>query len=191
VKRIVVGMTGATGQIYGIRLLQHLRFAGDVEVHLIMSEWAKGNIAGETDWTPENVEALADYVYDNNNLGAALASGSFLREGMIVIPCSVKTLSAIANSYADNLLVRAADVTLKERKKLIICFRETPMHLGHLRLLTKVSECGAIVAPPLPVFYNNPASIAELIDHSVFRYLDLLGLPSPQAQRWQGSIENL
>ncbi|MDD3654061.1 MAG: UbiX family flavin prenyltransferase [Desulfotomaculaceae bacterium] len=186
-KRIIVGMSGATGQIYGIKLMQHLRSIPDVEIHLIMSEWAKKTLLLETDWTVEKVEQLADQVHPIYDMAASVSSGSFPREGMVVIPCSVKTLSAIAHSYNDNLIVRTADVTLKERKNLILAFRETPLHRGHIRLMSEVSEAGAIITPPVPAFYNNPRSLDDIIDQTVFRIIDLLGLPSEHS-RWEGPL---
>ena len=155
-ERIIIGITGASGVIYGIRLLQALRNRPDVETHLIVSPAAKQTIAAETDWTIKDVEALAHTVHDVRQIGATIASGSFPTRGMIVIPCSIKTLSAIANSYADDLITRAADVTLKEGRPLILVVRETPLHLGHLRLMERAAEIGAVISPPMPAFYNRP-----------------------------------
>lgn len=181
-------MSGATGQIYGIKLMQHLRSIPDVEIHLIMSEWAKKTLLLETEWKVEQVEELAHHVHSNYDMAATISSGSFQRDGMVVIPCSVKTLSAIAHSYNDNLIVRTADVTLKERKKLVLIFRETPLHHGHIRLMSEVVEAGAIITPPVPAFYNKPRSLEDIIDQTVFRVLDLLGLPLEHSKRWKGPL---
>jgi 4-hydroxy-3-polyprenylbenzoate decarboxylase len=183
-KKIIVGMSGASGQIYGIKLLEYFRNLPDVETHLVMSAWAKQTTLLETDWKVEEVEGLADYVHDINNLAASMSSGSFRRDGMAIMPCSIKTLSAIANSYNDNLMIRAADVTLKEKKPLILILRETPLHLGHIRLMAQAAEAGAVITPPMPEFYTKPASIDDLIDQTVFRVADLLGFPSGYLQRW-------
>jgi 4-hydroxy-3-polyprenylbenzoate decarboxylase len=186
-KKIIVGMTGASGQIYGIRLMEMLRQIPDVEIHLIISDWAKKTIALETEWKIECVEALAHQSHNIRNQAAAISSGSFKRYGMVVLPCSIKTLSAIANSYTENLLIRAADVTLKERNPLILAVRETPLHKGHIRLMSHAVDAGAIIAPPVPALYNQPRSIMDIIDNSVYRYLDLLGLEHYGAKRWVGA----
>jgi 4-hydroxy-3-polyprenylbenzoate decarboxylase len=183
-KNIIVGMSGASGQIYGIKLLKYFSNLPGVETHLVMSVWAKRITLLETDWKVEAVEGLADYVHDINNLAASISSGSFQRDGMVIVPCSIKTLSAIANSYCDNLMIRAADVTLKEKERLILIPRETPLHLGHIRLMAKAAEAGAIIAPPMPAFYTKPTSIDDLVDQTVFRVADLLGFPSEHLQRW-------
>lgn len=185
--RLIIGMSGASGAIYGIRLLQVLRDVTEVETHLILSDSAKLNIALETDWDTKEVQALADEVYSNKDIGACIASGSFLTDGMIIAPCAIKTLSAIANSYADSLLVRAADVVLKERRRLVLVPRETPLHSGHLELLLKASQIGAIIAPPMPAHYIRPASVEELVDHHVGRMLDMFDLDPGLVQRWQGA----
>jgi 4-hydroxy-3-polyprenylbenzoate decarboxylase len=187
-RRIVVGMSGSSGAIYGIRLLQVLGQVPDLETHLVMSTAAGQTIAFETDWKPREVEALATKSYKIGDIAAALSSGSFRTEGMIVIPCSVKTVAAIAYGFDDNLLSRAADVTLKEHRRLVVCPRETPLHLGHLRAMTQLAEVGAIVAPLMPAFYGRPSTIAELVDHQVGRLLDLLGIAPPEAlsYRWTG-----
>lgn len=187
-KRIIVGLSGATGQIYGIRLLQYLKEMQGIEVHLILSKWAQKTIELETDWAVEQVVNMAHYVHDYMNQAASVSSGSFTRAGMVIAPCSIKTLSAIANSYNDNLLIRAADVTLKERKPLILVLRETPLHLGHIRLMKDVTEAGAIIVPPIPAFYNRPTTIDEIIDQSIHRVLDLLNLSMLTANRWQGKL---
>ena len=187
-KRLIVGLSGATGAIYGIRLLEVLRSVEDVETHLIISEAARRTILLETDYTTTQVEALADKLYDFDNTAAAISSGSFKTMGMVVIPCAVKTLSGIANSYGDNLILRAADVTLKERRKLVLVLRETPLHLGHLRLMTQVTEMGGVIMPPMPAFYPHPQTIDDLINQSVNRVLDMLGIELPQDlfKRWTG-----
>lgn len=188
-KRLIVGISGASGVIYGIRLLEILQEVRDVESHLVMSTAAAQTIGLETDYTPAQVEAMADTVYRFRDIAAAIASGSFRTAGMVVIPCSMKTLAGIAHSYSDNLLLRAADVVLKDRRRLVIVPRETPLHLGHLRLLTQLAEMNAIVAPPMPAFYHRPATIAEIVDQTVNRILDLfdIELPHDLFQRWQGA----
>ena len=184
--RLIIGMSGASGVIYGIRLLEVLSQVEQVETHLVLSNSAKLNIAIETDRNSKEVQALADEVYSNKDIAARLASGSFKTDGMIVAPCAVKTLSAIANSYADSLLVRAADVVLKERRRLVLVPRETPLHTGHCELLLKASQMGAILAPPMPAHYINPQTVDDLVDHHVGRLLDLFDLDSGLVQRWQG-----
>jgi 4-hydroxy-3-polyprenylbenzoate decarboxylase len=184
--RIIVGIAGASGVIYGIRLLEYLKAMPDVQTHLVLTKTARMNIPLETDWTVKRVEALADHVYNNNDLGASIASGSFRTDGMIVAACAMKTLSAIANSYGNDLIVRAADVVLKERRKLVLMPRETPLHAGHCELLGKACALGAIVAPPMPAMYIRPQSIDDLVDHSVGRILDLFGMDAPDMQRWDG-----
>ena len=184
--RLIIGMSGASGVIYGIRLLEVLSRVEQVETHLVLSDSAKLNIAIETDRSAKEIQALADKVYSNRDIAARLASGSFKTDGMIVAPCAVKTLSAIANSYADSLLVRAADVVLKERRRLVLIPRETPLHVGHCELLLKASQMGAILAPPMPAHYTNPQTVDDLVDHHVGRLLDLFDLDSGLVQRWQG-----
>ena len=186
--RLIIGMSGASGVIYGIRLLEVLSRVEQVETHLVLSDSAKLNIAIETDRSAKEVQALADEVYSNKDIAARLASGSFKTDGMIVAPCAVKTLSAIANSYADSLLVRAADVALKERRRLVLVPRETPLHTGHCELLLKASQMGAILAPPMPAHYINPMTVDELVDHHVGRILDLFDLDPGLVQRWQGPV---
>jgi 4-hydroxy-3-polyprenylbenzoate decarboxylase len=184
-KRVVVGLSGATGVIYGIRLLEVLRQKGSIETHLVISNPARDTICLETDYSVAQVEALATRTYDIADLAAAISSGSFRTVGMAVVPCSIKTLSAIANSFNDNLLVRAADVTLKERRRLILVPRETPLHLGHLRLMQQVVEMGAILLPPMPAFYTRPATVDDIVNHTVARLLDLLDIEHQGlAQRW-------
>ena len=184
--RLIIGMSGASGVIYGIRLLEVLSRVEQVETHLVLSNSAKLNIAIETDRNSKEVQGLADEVYSNKDIAARLASGSFQTDGMIVAPCAVKTLSAIANSYADSLLVRAADVVLKERRRLVLVPRETPLHTGHCELLLKASQMGAILAPPMPAHYINPQTVDDLVDHHVGRLLDLFDLDPGLVQRWQG-----
>ena len=184
--RLIIGMSGASGVIYGIRLLEVLSQVEQVETHLVISNSAKLNIAIETDRNSKEVQDLADEVYSNKDIAARLASGSFKTDGMIVAPCAVKTLSAIANSYADSLLVRAADVVLKERRRLVLVPRETPLHTGHCELLLKASQMGAILAPPMPAHYINPQTVDDLVDHHVGRLLDLFDLDPGLVQRWQG-----
>lgn len=184
--RLIIGMSGASGLIYGIRLLQVLHELDDMEAHLIMTNSAKMNVSIETDWQLSDVEALADEVHHINNIAANVSSGSFRTEGMIIAPCSMKTLSGIAHSYADNLLVRAADVVLKEQRRLVVMPRETPLHTGHCRLLYEASQIGAVIAPPMPALYNKPETIDDLINHSVGRVLDLFNLDPGIVSRWAG-----
>lgn len=189
-RRIIVGMTGASGAIYGIRLLELLARVPGVETHLVMSNAGRMNIALETDRTPAEVAALAHCVYEVRDIGASIASGSFRTAGMIVAPCSMRTLSAIVHSGADNLLVRAADVVLKERRTLALMPRETPLHLGHCRLLTAAAEMGAVLVPPMPAFYNRPASLQDIVDHTVGRVLDLFDIDAGVVQRWAGTRQS-
>ena len=177
--KLIIGMSGASGAIYGIRLLEVLKDVADVETHLVMSDSAKLNIAVETDFSAKEVEALADHV-------ASIASGSFRTDGMVIAPCAIKTLSAIANSYADSLIVRAADVILKERRRLVLVPRETPLHTGHCELLLKASQLGAVIAPPMPAHYIKPQTIDDLVNHHVGRVLDLFDIDPGLVQRWQG-----
>jgi len=183
---LIVGITGASGAMYGIRLLEVLSTSKEVETHLIISEAGEKMIRHETDWQPEKVRALADVCYDVNDIGAELSSGSFKRDGMVIAPCSMKTLSALANSYADNLISRSADTTLKERKRLVLLVRETPLHLGHLRNMVKLTEMGAVVFPPVPAFYNKPQTIQDLIDHTIGRVLDMFDIEHNLFARWPG-----
>lgn len=187
-RRLIVGISGASGAIYGIRLLEVLREVGEIETHLVVSSAAKVTISLETDFSLEAVEELADRVYRPGDIAAPVSSGSFKTMGMVVAPCSMKTVSGIAHSYTDNLLLRAADVVLKDRRRLVLVPRETPLHLGHLRLLTQVTEMGAIVMPPTPAFYHRPQKIEEIVDQTVNRVLDLLEieLDGDLFERWQG-----
>ena len=187
-KRLIIGISGASGVIYGIRMLEILQGVADVETHLVMSSAAKRTILLETDYQISQVEALADQLYSFNDIAAAISSGSFKTMGMVVIPCAIKTLSAIAHSYSDNLLARAADVVLKDRRKLVLVVRETPRHLGHLRLMTTAAEIGAIIVPPVPAFYHRPTTIDDIINQTVNRVLDLfeIELDKDLFTRWQG-----
>ena len=184
--RLIIGITGASGVIYGIRLLETLRSTPGVETHLVVSSGAVLNIELETDWSIKTVEALADVVHSDRNLAASISSGSCQTDGMVIVPCSMKTLSGVANSCADNLIVRAADVTLKERRRLVLVPRESPLHVGHTRLLHEAALMGAVICPPMPAFYNHPGSVDDIINHTVGRILDLFGIDSDLVRRWQG-----
>lgn len=188
--KLVVGISGASGAIYGLRILEVLRQVG-VETHLVMSDAAKRTIVYETGYTIDAVKHLASHVHDINDIGASIASGSFRHDGMVIAPCSIKTLSAVANSFDTNLLIRAADVTLKERRRLVLMIRETPLHLGHLRLMTQVSEIGAVLVPPLPAFYHQPKTLDDIINQSVNKALDQfgLGVENDLFKRWTGNEE--
>jgi 4-hydroxy-3-polyprenylbenzoate decarboxylase len=188
VKRIIVGITGASGVIYGIRLLQVLKDA-QVETHAVISEAAKKNILIETDFSVEDVEKLAYKVHDEKNMAASISSGSFKTDGMVVVPCTIKTLSGIANSFNDNLVIRAADVILKERRKLILVVRETPLHKGHLELMARVADLGGILLPPVPAFYHLPKTIDDLINHTLGKILDILEIDNSLFARWKGRDE--
>lgn len=183
-RRIVVGISGASGAVYGVRMLEALRQAG-VETHLVMSRSAEITLAHETDWKVSEVRALAGRWYRQDDIGAGIASGSFRAIGMVVAPCSVRSMSEIATGVTSGLLTRAADVALKERRRLVLMVRETPLHLGHLRTMAQLAEMGAVVAPPLPAFYPRPKSLQEVIDHSVGRVLDLFGIDNDLAHRWK------
>ncbi len=187
-KRLVIGMSGSSGVIYGIRMLEALAQDPEVETHLILSQAAKMNIGIETEWSVADVEALADEVHNNKNIGASIASGSYKTGGMIVVPCSMKTLSGIANSYAENLIIRAADVMLKERRQLVIVPRESPLHTGHCELMLKASQIGAIICPPSPAFYTSPKTVDDIINHTVARVLDLFDIETDNLKRWQGNV---
>ncbi len=186
--RLIVGISGASGVIYGIRLLEVLAAEPDVETHLILTPAARRTIQLETDWDPDDVERLATVCYRYGDIAAAISSGSYPIDAMAVVPCSMGTLSAIALSASDNLLERAADVTLKERRRLVLAPREAPLHLGHLRLMLQVTEMGAIICPPSPAFYNRPKTLEDLIDHTINRLIDAIGirLSRDLAARWQG-----
>jgi 4-hydroxy-3-polyprenylbenzoate decarboxylase len=187
VTRLVVGITGATGAIYGIRLLDILRGQSELETHLVLSLPAKRTIVEETTWPVADVEALATHRYDNRDIGASIASGSFRTAGMIVAPCSIKTAGAIASCHTDTLIARAADVTLKEGRPLILLIRETPLHLGHLRCLSALAEMGAVIMPPVPAFYNRPRDLDDIVNATVARVLDRLNLPQTLVPEWQGT----
>jgi len=186
-KRLVVGMSGASGQVLGIRLLEVLRQVPEVETHLVMSPAARATIVQETSWSPAAVQALADVVYRPGDIGAAIASGSFRTMGMVIVPCSIKTLSAVAHSYASDLISRAADVTLKEGRPLLLVVRETPLHLGHLRLMVQAAEMGAVIFPPMPAFYARPRSVEDIVDGLVGRILARLGIENVLFDEWQGT----
>jgi polyprenyl P-hydroxybenzoate/phenylacrylic acid decarboxylase-like protein len=185
-RRLIVGLSGSTGPHYGVRLLEVLRQKTDIETHLILSSAARKTIEYEMERDPDSVLQLADHVHDEKDIGAAIASGTFITAGMVVAPCSMKTLSAIANSYADNLMARAADVCLKERRRLVLVVRETPLHLGHLRLMTLATEAGAVILPPVPGFYHRPTTVQDLIDHTVVKVLDQFGIHLDLIGRWAG-----
>ena len=182
-KRIVIGISGASGVIYGVRILELLKET-DFETHLIISRSGRLNIEIETRYKPRELEDMADFVYDNKDMAASLSSGSFLTEGMVVIPCTIKSLSGIANSYNENLLVRAADVTLKEKRKLVLVVRETPLHIGHLRLMTLAAEMGAHLLPPIPSFYHQPKTIEDIIDQTIGKIFDYFGIEHHLFKRW-------
>jgi flavin prenyltransferase len=184
--KIIAGISGASGAIYGLRLLERLHGRPDVEVHLILSRAGEKTLYLETGKLAVDAKKLADSSYSEEDIACRLASGSYPIDAMAIAPCSIHTMSAIANGISSNLLVRAADVTLKERRKLILMVRESPFHLGHLRSMTALAEMGAIIAPPIPGFYNNPQTVMDIVDHSVDRILDLLGLPDERVRRWQG-----
>ncbi|MEM0954812.1 MAG: UbiX family flavin prenyltransferase [Pseudomonadota bacterium] len=183
-QRIIVGITGASGVIYGIRALEALSRQPDVESHLILSDSAETNIAIETDYSADQVRALADVVHNDNNLAATIASGSVKTAGMMIAPCSIKTLSGVATAYADSLIVRAADVVLKESRRLVLVVRETPLHLGHLKLQVQAAEAGAIILPPVPAFYHEPESVDDIVNHTVGRIFDQFDLDHDLYRRW-------
>ena len=178
-KRLIVGISGASGAIYGVRLLQVLRDVADVETHLVMSQAARQTLSLETDFSLREVQALADVTHDARDIAASISSGSFQTLGMVILPCSIKTLSGIVHSYTDGLLTRAADVVLKERRPLVLCVRETPLHLGHLRLMTQAAEIGAVIMPPVPAFYHRPQSLDDVINQTVNRVLDQFAITLP------------
>jgi 4-hydroxy-3-polyprenylbenzoate decarboxylase len=185
-KRLIVAITGATGAVYGVRMLQVLRATADIEIHLMVSEAGVLNLHQELDMNRKDVEALAHVVHNVRDIGASIASGSFQSEGMIIAPCSMKTLASVAHGLSDNLIARAADVTLKERRRLVLMVRETPFNLAHLRNMTAVTEMGGIIYPPLPGFYQRPQTIADMVDHTVGRVLDLFAISHTLAPRWNG-----
>jgi 4-hydroxy-3-polyprenylbenzoate decarboxylase len=189
-RRLIVGISGASGAIYGIRLLEALQ-GSDIETHLIISRAGIRTIAEETDYSVADVRNLADVSHQSNNIGAAVASGSFPCLGMVVAPCSIKTAAEISYGTTSTLLSRAADVTLKERRRLVLLVRESPLHTGHLRMLANLSECGAIIAPPVPAFYARPKSVADMVDHTVGRLLDLFSIETDLVRRWKGSSRDV
>ena len=188
-KRLIVGISGASGAIYGVRLLQVLRDVAGIETHLVMSQAARQTLSLETDLSLRDVQALSDVVHDARDIAASISSGSFKTAGMVILPCSIKTLSGIVNSYTDTLVTRAADVVLKERRPLVLCVRETPLHLGHLRLMTQAAELGAVIMPPVPAFYHRPQTLDDVINQTVNRVLDQfdIDLPEDLFTRWQGA----
>lgn len=183
-KRLIVAITGASGAIYGVRALEMLRDLSDVESHCILTSSAQRTVVHETKYRVEDVRALADRVYDHRDIGAAVSSGSFVTAGMLIAPCSVKTLSGIAHSYNDQLVVRAADVCLKERRRVVLLLRETPLHAGHIELMAQADRNGAIVMPPVPAFYTLPQSLDDVVDQTVARALELLDVSIPSIKRW-------
>jgi 4-hydroxy-3-polyprenylbenzoate decarboxylase len=189
-KRLIVAITGASGAIYGVRALQTLRAIGHVEVHLIVSPSAARTLVAETDSTVEELRSLAHCVHSHKDIGASIASGSFRTDGMMVVPCSVKTLSGIANCYAEDLVNRAADVCLKERRRLVLLFRETPLHTGHISLMDLATRMGAIVMPPIPSFYDRPQTIDDIVNQTVGRMLDLFDLGNDLVSRWKGTNDS-
>lgn len=186
-KRLIVGITGASGSIYGVRLLEVLQGYPDVELHLVLSRSGKRTLVAETDWAVADVEAMAHHRYDNADIGATLASGSFRTAGMVIAPCSIKTAAAVAACYADTLISRAADVTLKEGRRLVMLIRETPLHVGHLKMMLSLAEMGAIVLPPMPAFYNRPKELDDIVNHTIARVLDRLDFPQNLVGEWQGT----
>lgn len=188
-KKLIIGLTGASGAIYGVRLLEVLKPLADVETHLVISAAARQTLALETDYTLKDVQALADHTYDNRDIAAAISSGSFRVAGMVIMPCTMKTLSGIVNSYTDTLVTRAADVVLKEGKKLVLGVRETPLHIGHLRLMVQAAELGAVIMPPMPAFYHQPQSIDDIVNQTINRLLDQFDIELEQDlfARWQGA----
>lgn len=185
--RLVVGISGSTGTIYGIRLLEVLKGIPDVEAHLIISQAGKRTLVEETDYTVRDVEALASAVYDDRDIGAALASGSFRTAGMVIAPCSIKTVSALANCFASTLIARAGDVTLKEGRRLVAVVRETPLHVGHLRQMLALAEIGGVILPPMPAFYHRPKTLDDLVNHTVGRILDRFAIPHTLVREWTGT----
>lgn len=184
-RKLIIGISGASGAVYGIRTLQVLRDMSDIETHLVLSPSAKRTILEETDWDVPAVEALADVVHSHRDIGAAIASGSFRTIGMLVAPCSIKSLSGIANCYSNNLLTRAADVCLKERRRLVLLVRETPLHLGHIELLGQAARYGAVVLPPMPAFYSRPQTVDDIVNHTVGKALDQFDIPHQLFKRWK------
>jgi 4-hydroxy-3-polyprenylbenzoate decarboxylase len=187
--RIIVGISGASGAIYGLRLLERLRNQKDVETHLVLTTSGQKTLYLETGKLAADIHDMADFSYPLGNISSRLASGSFPTDAMVIAPCSIHTMSAIAYGISSNLLIRAADVTLKEKRKLVLMVRETPLHVGHLKTMTALAEMGAIIAPPIPGFYNHPQTVMDIVDHSVDRVLDLIGLSDSQVRRWDGEAQ--
>ena len=187
-RRLIIGMTGSTGAIFGVRMLEALK-ASDVESHLIISKWAQRTLEHETRYTVEQVRGLANVVHSPGDMGASLSSGSFKTDGMVVIPCSVRTLGCIASGYGEHLVHRAADVVLKERRRLVLVVRETPLSEVHLQNMLKLARMGVSIVPPVPAFYNHPQTVDDVIDHIVFRVLDQFGIEAPFAKRWDGHMQ--
>ena len=187
-RRLIVGLTGSTGAIFGIRLLEALKHS-EIESHLIISKWAQRTIEHETPYAVEQVRALATVVHSQGDMGASISSGSFLTEGMVVIPCSMRTLAGIANGYGEHLVHRAADVILKERRRLVLVARETPLSQVHLENMLKLARMGVVMLPPMPAFYNHPKTVDDVIDHIVARVLDQFGIAAPFAKRWDGHMQ--
>jgi 4-hydroxy-3-polyprenylbenzoate decarboxylase len=185
--RIIVGITGASGAIYGLRLLERLGNRQGAEIHLVVTRSGEKTLYLETGRMAADVKKLSDFSYPVEDISCRLASGSYPTDAMVISPCSIHTMSAIANGISSNLLVRAADVTLKERRKLILLVRESPLHLGHLRNMTALAEMGAIIAPPVPGFYHHPQTVMDIVDHTIDRVLDLIGIPDAQVRRWEGA----
>jgi 4-hydroxy-3-polyprenylbenzoate decarboxylase len=188
-QRLIVGMSGSTGAIFGVRLLEALK-ACEVETHLVITKWAQRTIEHETNYTVDQVRALASVVHSQGDMGAVISSGSFKTDGMVVIPCAVRTLSGIANGYGDNLVHRAADVVLKERRRLVLVVRETPLSEVHLENMLKLARMGVTMLPPMPAFYNRPQTVDDIVDHIVFRVLDQFGIDVPFARRWDGQMRS-
>jgi 4-hydroxy-3-polyprenylbenzoate decarboxylase len=186
-RRVIIAITGASGVIYGIRALELLRAVDDVETHAIITPSAFRTALAEVDYEPDQIKALADHLYNHKDIGAAISSGSFHTNGMLVAPCSIKTLSAIANCYNEELTARAADVCLKERRRVVLMLRETPFHAGHIRLMDQATQSGAIIMPPVPGFYAQPQTLDDVVNQSVGRALDLLDIQLPTVKRWMGS----
>lgn len=188
-KRLIIGISGASGTIYAATLIKTCREL-NIETHVVISEGAMRIIEMETDYDLREIKSMGDYLYDNSNIGGAIASGSFKTDGMIVVPCSIRTLSGIANSYNENLLTRAADVTLKEGRKLVLVVRETPLHIGHLELMVKVARTGAVILPPMPAFYHKPATIQDIVNHTVGRVLDQFEIEANLFERWGSDFKD-
>lgn len=188
-RRLIVGLTGATGAIFGVRLLEVLRYSSDIETHLVISSWARRTIEHETQYTLKQVRELAAVYHNSNNMAAEISSGSFITEGMVIIPCSVRTLGSIAHGDGEHLVHRAADVVLKERRRLVLVVRESPLSELHLENMLKLARMGVSIVPPMPAFYNQPKSINDMVDHIVARVLDQFGIPVPHAKRWDGRMK--